>query len=113
MGDVSMLNYGTQALLSVLLGSGFISIQLLLNSYVSKLPNSSGQLALANSMLVSVQALVRAISPMANGALFTLGLQVEGDDPLSLVSRALPFDTLGLIGAISCIGCALAFERSS
>jgi len=111
--SLTMLNYGTQALLSVLLGSGFISIQLMLNSYVSKLPNSSAQLALANSMLVSTQALVRAVSPMANGALFTLGLQIEIEDPYSLVSRALPFDTLGVIGILTCMVCAMAFERRS
>jgi len=109
--DVTLLNYGAQALISVLLGSGFISIQLLLNSYVSRLPNSSAQLALANSMLVSTQALVRAISPMANGALFTLGLQVEDTHPGAFVSRALPFDTLGVIAAIACVACAIVFER--
>merc|ERR1712032_718961 len=68
--EVHVLNYTVQIVISMLLGSSFISIQLLLNDYVSKLPNSSGQLALANSMLVSTQALVRALSPMVNGTLF-------------------------------------------
>merc|ERR1712032_8110 len=109
--NILLLNDGAQIILSVLLGSGFISIQLLLNSYVSRLADSGTQLALANSMLVSTQALVRALSPLVNGALFTIGLESEVALPNSFITRALPFDSLALIGCIACIVCAVSFER--
>mmetsp|Transcript_93150 Transcript_93150/g.290405 ORF Transcript_93150/g.290405 Transcript_93150/m.290405 type:complete len:187 (+) Transcript_93150:267-827(+) len=110
---VSALNYGSQAIVSMLFGSGFISIQLLLNSYVSGLPNSKDLLAVANSLLVSMQALVRAVSPILTGTLFTLGLQAEESQLKAFLSRCLPFDSLALIGFLTCVLCALAFEAST
>lgn len=104
---VVVLNYGAQAIISMLFGSGFISIQLLLNSYVSSMPNSSDLLALANSLLVSTQALVRAISPIMTGSLFTLGLKEV------YLSRSLPFDHLGVVGFLTVVLPALLFERRS
>jgi len=110
--EVQALNYTVQIVTSTLLGSGFISIQLLLNDYVSKLPNSSAQLALANSMLVSTQAFVRAVSPMVNGSLFTLGRKGESAEVVSqVVTRALPFECLAVVGFFACIACAVWFRR--
>mmetsp|Transcript_29675 Transcript_29675/g.84903 ORF Transcript_29675/g.84903 Transcript_29675/m.84903 type:complete len:546 (+) Transcript_29675:131-1768(+) len=108
---VVLLNYGSQAFVSMLFGSGFISIQLLLNTYVSSMPDSADLLALANSLLVSTQAFVRAVSPIVTGTLFTLGLQAEESSMKAYISRALPFDSLACIGFVTCIFCALAFER--
>jgi len=104
---VQLLNYCTQLVLSVLLGSEFISIQLLLNGYVAGEPDAKGTLALANSYLVSVQALVRALSPMFTGALFSVG--VHGGWPGSGV--ALPLDHLALVGLVCGVLCALGFGR--
>jgi len=57
---VALLNYGSQVVLSVCLGSGFTSIQLIANAYVASLPDGRSQLASANGGLASVQALARA-----------------------------------------------------
>merc|ERR1711953_738945 len=67
---VQAVNYASQLLVSVLLGSNFTSIQLLANSYVASLPDSSKNLARANCWLNSIQALVRSISPSLTGAMF-------------------------------------------
>mmetsp|Transcript_35577 Transcript_35577/g.80346 ORF Transcript_35577/g.80346 Transcript_35577/m.80346 type:complete len:533 (+) Transcript_35577:148-1746(+) len=109
--EVFVLNYGTQVIVSMLMGSGFISIQLLLNEYVSREQGAKSLLSLANSMLVSTQALVRAVSPISTGMLFTLGMQSEKAQPDSLLSRSLPFDSLALTGLLACILCALLFDR--
>jgi len=109
-GMVNLLNYVAQLFISVLLGSGFISIQLMLNSYVASRPGARTALAVANSWMVSTQALVRAVSPMSTGALFTLGIQAENDGS-AFLSRSLPFDFLAVIGLVSCVLCALEFER--
>lgn len=97
-----LLNFGAQLIVSILLGSKFISVQLLLNSYVS---GQQELLALANGYLVSTQALVRAMSPLSTGSLFTLG--VHGH----ITGQALPFDHLALAGLVCGVACAVAFER--
>jgi len=97
-----LINYGSQLIVSILLGSKFISIQLLLNSYVD---GEQELLALANGYLVSTQALVRATSPLATGSLFTFGVHGQITGP------ALPFDHLALAGLVCCVACAAAFER--
>merc|ERR1712113_361251 len=98
---VLALNYSSQAVVSMLLGSGFISIQLLLNEYVSAMPDAKTLLSLANSLLVSTQALVRAVSPIATGSLFTIGLRSEEVHSDSSLSRSLPFDSLTLMGLVA------------
>jgi len=98
-----LLNFGSQLIVSILLGSKFISIQLLLNSYVAGQPEL---LALANGYLVSTQALVRAMSPLTSGALFTFGLHGHMTGP------ALPFDHLALAGLVCGVACAVAFQRN-
>lgn len=110
---VAALNYTAQVCISVLLGSGFISIQVLLNSYVGGLPDAPSALALANSMLVSTQALVRAVSPVLTGWLFALGLEQEEDGAPGLgpASRSLPFDGLAVVGLAACLACGAAFEK--
>lgn len=110
-GLVTALNYGAQVCVSVLLGSGFISIQVILNNYVGSRPDGKSALALANSMLVSMQALVRAASPLVTGSLFVFGLTQEDSPGRWAFSRSLPFDSLALIGLAACLLCALAFER--
>merc|ERR1712211_103586 len=110
---VSVLNFLSQVFISVLIGSGFISIQLLLNSYISTMPDSKTLLALANSMLVSMQAFVRAVSPIANGALFSLGVKEEQTQLRIFLTRSLPFDSLAVIGFVTCLLCAISFERRS
>jgi MFS family permease len=109
-GLVTALNYGAQVCVSVLLGSGFISIQVILNNYVGARPDGKSALALANSMLVSMQALVRAASPLVTGSLFVFGLGQEDSPGRWAFSRSLPFDSLALIGLAACLLCALAFE---
>ncbi|CAK0887656.1 unnamed protein product, partial [Prorocentrum cordatum] len=110
-GLVSALNYGAQVCVSVLLGSGFISIQVILNNYVGVRPDGKSALALANSMLVSVQALVRAASPVVTGSLLVFGLGQEDSPERWGLSRSLPFDSLALVGLTACLLAALAFER--
>jgi len=110
-GLVSALNYGAQVCVSVLLGSGFISIQIVLNNYVGSRSDGKSSLALANSMLVSTQALVRATSPMATGALLGFGLKQEESPGRWAFTRSLPFDSLALIGLAACLLAALVFER--
>mmetsp|Transcript_65206 Transcript_65206/g.204335 ORF Transcript_65206/g.204335 Transcript_65206/m.204335 type:complete len:414 (+) Transcript_65206:152-1393(+) len=105
---VRLWNYAMQLLVSVLLGSQFISLQLLLNSYVAEQPDSQRLLAVANSYMVSMQALVRATSPLVTGSLFTLGIHGDWKD---IFGAALPIDHLALVGLASGILCALAFER--
>mmetsp|Transcript_32070 Transcript_32070/g.92127 ORF Transcript_32070/g.92127 Transcript_32070/m.92127 type:complete len:529 (-) Transcript_32070:122-1708(-) len=105
---VLLVNYGTQLVVSVMLGSCFIGIQLLLNGYVSEEPDSQRLLALANSYLVTTQALVRAVSPMISGSLFTLGIH---GDLGSTFGAALPFDHLAVVGFACGVLCAIAFER--
>jgi hypothetical protein len=110
---VQVLNYTVQVVISTLLGSGFITIQLLLNEFVSGKPNSSAQLAVANSMLVSTQALVRAIAPLATGSLYTLGCDSEFARGVVnvVVTRALPFEFLAIVGFGTCIMPAIWFRR--
>jgi len=98
---IRLLNFGSQLVVSILLGSKFISIQLLLNSYVA---GQHELLALANGYLVSTQALVRAISPLSTGSLFTVGVHDH------IIGPALPFDHLALAGLVCGVACALAFE---
>jgi len=105
---IKLWNFGTQLLVSVLLGSQFIGIQLLLNGYVAREHDAKRLLALANSYLVSTQALVRAVSPMITGAMFTLGLH---GDLSHVVGVSLPMDHLALVGLACGVLCALAFGR--
>jgi len=104
---VRLWNYAVQLAVSVLLGSQFISLQLLLNGYVAEEPDPQRLLAVANSYMVSTQALVRAVSPLVSGSLFTLGI----GDWKSTFGAALPIDHLALVGLASGVLCALAFER--
>jgi len=97
-----LLNFGAQLVVSILLGSKFISVQLLLNSYVA---GQQELLALANGYLVSTQAMVRAMSPLVTGSLFTFGVHGHITGP------ALPFDHLALAGLVCGVACAIAFER--
>jgi len=103
---IQAVNYVTQLVVSVLLGSQFVSIQLMLNEHVAQEPNGASLLALANSYLVSTQGLVRAASPMATGSLFTLGRNLG-------LGVSLPFDHLSVIGLLCGIGCAVLYRRSA
>jgi MFS family permease len=107
---VTSVNYFAQIFISILLGSGFITIQVLLNSYVGAMPHSRSALALANSMLVSMQALVRAASPMVSGTSFAFGLTQEDGPWHEIVGRSLPFDCLAVVGLVTCVFCAVVFE---
>jgi len=97
-----LLNFGSQLIMSILLGSKFISVQLLLNNYVA---GQQELLALANGYLVSTQALVRAMSPLSTGSLFTFGVQGH------MTGLALPFDHLALAGLVCGVACAVAFAH--
>lgn len=101
-----VLNYGSQLVVSVLLGSQFISIQLLLNQYVAQAQDPSTLLAIANSYLVTTQGIVRAVSPLVTGSLFTLGRHGI------LTGVSLPFDHLSLVGLTLCVLCAISYGRA-
>jgi MFS family permease len=103
---VALLNYGSQVVLSVLLGSGFTSIQLILNEYVASLPDGRSQLASANGGLASVQAFARAVSPTITGGLFSASFQIAA------LSRAIAFDHLAVVGVCTGILLATLYERS-
>lgn len=111
---IAALNYSMQLVMSVFLGGGFIGIQLLLNKYVGEQRNGAVLLQVANMNLVSTQAFVRTLSPLSTGKLFELGLAADRSQTFteeSLVTRALAFDHLSLVGIICCILCALVFSR--
>jgi len=103
---VTLLNYGSQVVLSVCLGSGFTSIQLIVNEYVASLPDGRNQLASVNGGLASAQAFARAVSPAITGGLLSAGFHVAA------LSPATTFDHLAVLGA--CVGMMLAvlYERS-
>jgi len=103
---VALLNYGSQVVLSVLLGSGFTSIQLIVNEYVASLPDGCSQLAPANAILAIVHGLARAASPVITGGLFSAGFNFPA------LSRATPFDHLAVLGGCTGIILALLYERS-
>lgn len=108
---LNLINYTSQLFVSVLLGSGFTSIQLLTNGYVDKLPNSAESLSLANGWLTFMQALVRAVSPCVTGLLF---LVRNNPSPiLSEEGSALPFDSLAAVLTICCWVSAIAFSKQS
>mmetsp|Transcript_97785 Transcript_97785/g.169347 ORF Transcript_97785/g.169347 Transcript_97785/m.169347 type:complete len:478 (+) Transcript_97785:48-1481(+) len=111
---IAVMNYSMQLVMSVFLGGGFIGIQLLLNSYVGEQRSGAVLLQVANMNLVSTQALVRTVSPLSTGKLFELGLAADHSQAFgeaSLVTRALTFDHLSVVGIICCILCALLFSR--
>jgi MFS family permease len=103
---VTLLNYSSQVVLSMLLGSGFTSIQLIVNEYVASLPDGRTQLASANGGLASVQAFARAVSPAITGGLFSAGFQVPA------LSRATAFDHLAVLGGCTGIILPTLYERS-
>lgn len=109
---LAALNYIPQMVMSVCLGTCFISVQLLVNSYATTLPDGDKLLAVANSWMASMQAFVRAISPMVTGSLFSTGLEGEKHG-MFFVSRNLPFDVLGCLGFLSGVCAAIAFARRS
>lgn len=98
---VAVVNYGSQIVISVLLGSGFTSIQLLVNEYVDTLPDHRMQLASANGALAALQALARAVSPTVTGALYSLSFST------SFLSRSSTFDHLAVVGVVTGVLCAL------
>jgi diphthamide biosynthesis protein 2 len=99
---VTSLNYCAQVVISVGLGSGFTTIQLIMNRHVATLPDGPAQLASAVGALASAQALARALSPAGCGALFSASFQV------SFLSRAAAFDLLALTGGcLSALSAAL------
>jgi len=101
---VRVLNYGAQLVISILLGGNFVTIQVMVNSYVATRADGGHVLALANGWLASAQAFVRATSPLATGSLFTLGVVSESDH--GMFGRSLAFDQLAVVAAICCIGAA-------
>jgi hypothetical protein len=103
---VALLNYGSQVILSVFLGSGFTSIQLIVNDYVTSLPDGRNQLASANGGLASVQALARAVTPSITGGLLSAGFHV------SALSPATAFDHLAVLGGCAGLMLAVLYERS-
>lgn len=103
---VTLLNYGSQVVLSVFLGSGFTSIQLIVNEYVSSLPDGRNQLASANGGLASVQAFARAVSPSITGGLLSAGFHVAA------LSPATAFDHLAVLGAGAGMMLAIWYARS-
>jgi len=98
---MDLVNYGSQIVISVLLGSGFTSIQLIVNEYVATLPDARKQLGSANGALAAVQALARAVSPTATGAVYTLGFET------SFLTRSATFDHLAVVGVVTGVICAL------
>jgi len=104
---VQVANYISQFVVSVTCGSNFISIQLLLNTYVSREPDGPRLLAVANGHLVSTQALVRALSPITSGFLFTIGLKHS----IPYISQSLAFSHLSLIGLVFCFIAAIRFGK--
>lgn len=90
-GLVHFLNYGAQILISVLIGTSGIPIQLLINSQAA---DSPGQLAIANSHLFVVQSIARALSPLVTGPLCKGPTEADG------LWEALPFDHLALVGGL-------------
>jgi predicted MFS family arabinose efflux permease len=103
---VTLLNYGSQVVVSVFLGSDFTSIQLILNQYVASLPDGYNHLASANAILAIVHGLARAASPVITGGLFSAGFNFPA------LSRATPFDHLAVLGGCTGIILALLYERS-
>jgi len=103
---VTILNCGSQVVLSVGLGSGFISMQLIVNEYVTRLPDGRSQLASANGGLASVQAFARAVSPAITGGLYSASFQIAA------LSRATAFDHLAVIGMCTGIILATLYQRS-
>jgi len=98
---VAVVNYGSQIVISVLLGSGFTSINLIVNDYVATLPDHRKQLASANGALAALQALAMAVSPTVTGALYSLSFST------SFLSRSTTYDHLAVVGIVTGVLCAL------
>lgn len=108
---VLLLNYGTQLFVSVCIGCQFISIQLLINQYVSKLPDGASFLAMANGYLVSTQAFARALAPLTSGYLFNLGAHAHAYG-LIFTTHSVAFDHLSLTALLFCVFCAAMYDAS-
>jgi len=99
---VLSLNYSAQVVISVCMGSGFTSIQLIMNRHVASLSDGPAQLASAIGSLATAQALARALSPATCGALFSASFNV------SFLSQAAAFDLLALTaGCLTALSAAL------
>merc|ERR1719510_906806 len=91
---VRFLNYGVQLLVSTLLGSNFLTLQLMLNRFIADgrdAMQAAADLPIANSWIVSAQALARAISPITTGVFFTASHDPAWHD------MAMVFDTLSVM----------------
>lgn len=102
--SIVMMNYSAQLFVSVLIGSQFLTLQLMLNKFVAKHMNCASALSIANGWFGAAQSLARAISPFFTGTLFA---RAHGQD------HALPFDGLALTGLISCVIVGFFFRRSA
>jgi hypothetical protein len=63
-------NYGAQIVISALIGSGFVSVQLMMNAFIASGPDAGQRLPLANSFMAASQSIFRMICPLITGALF-------------------------------------------
>jgi len=100
-GAVVAWNYLSQMLFSLLLGTGFMSCQLMLFDFVAGQPKADSLTALATGYLVTAQGLARGAAPVLCGALTSTGLSSESSTT-GWFSRSLAFDVLAIIGLFLC-----------
>lgn len=100
--EVVVSNYVAQILVSVLQGSNFTTLQLMINDIISVQKDAEYALPLANSWVVTLQALARAFSPVVTGTL------ISNDSPYGGV---LAFDALAGIATICCLVSGRALQK--
>jgi MFS family permease len=105
--SIRVVNYGTQLLVSVLIGSHFLTLQLMLNRFIATRPDAASALPIANGWFVAMQALARAISPVQTGLIFTVSHDPRWHD------SAMAFDSLALVGVTACVFSGFFFARAT
>jgi hypothetical protein len=103
-GAVQLVNYFVQICISVLIGSQFLTLQLIMNKYIAQRPDAGVALSIANGWMVSAQAVARAVSPIFTGSLFTLSHNPNIGD------RGLVFDSLAAVGLVLCVFVGILYE---
>jgi len=103
---VQVVNCAAQLLISVLVGSGFVTLQLIANRLVSARHDANSALPLANGYFAAIQALARATSPMMTGIAFASARMP------SAVDKSLVFDVLAFISIVCCVIAGVLFQRA-
>jgi len=101
---VIVINWAAQLSVSVLVGSGFVTLQLMGNRLVSARPDANSALPLANGYFVAAQAAARATSPMLTGIAYA-DARMQ-----SSVDQSLVFDLLAFISIVCCVITGVLFR---